>query len=47
VLETLFDTPGRSGAQANAPVSDTPSARQTTKSMSPRNPASEAGKNNR
>jgi DNA-binding MarR family transcriptional regulator len=45
VLETLFDTPGRSGAQANAPVSGAPSTRQTTKSVSPRSPAPPASKN--
>ncbi len=47
VLETLFDTPGRSGAQANAPVSGAPSTRQTTKSISSRSPAPRASKNAR
>jgi DNA-binding MarR family transcriptional regulator len=47
VLERLFDTPGRSGAQANAPVSGAPSTPQTTKSISPRSLAPPASKNAR
>ena len=47
VLETLFDTPGRSGAQANAPVSRAHSTPQTTESISPRSPAPPASKNAR
>ncbi len=47
VLETLFDSPGQPGAQANAPVSSAPSTPQTTKSTSPRSPAPPATKNAR
>jgi DNA-binding MarR family transcriptional regulator len=44
VLETLFDTPGRSGAQANAPARST---RHRTKSLALRSPAPRASKNAR
>ena len=47
VLETLFDTPGRSAAQAKPPFSGTPSTHQTPKSISPRSPAPQARKNSR
>ena len=47
VLESLFDTPGRSGADANAPVSGAPSTRPPTKSISPRGPAPRAKKKGR
>ena len=47
VLETLLDTPGGSGAQANARVSGASSLRQPTKSISPCSPAPQASKNAR